>query len=150
MILFGFSLRSDIIFSGSWWVLNPKKVIPRTSSQDNSGYSQDILWIFAGYSQVTVRNTQGSCSGLFEILPGLLQDLNEETWKEWTHRVSISRPSVYEPNSLPRWTVPYDLRYVKNSFSICYTEKLRSWRSRRSVWRWEHVLTSRVTCEENN
>ena len=36
--------------------------------------SQDSL----GSSQVSVRDTHGSCSGLFEILPGLLQDLNEK------------------------------------------------------------------------
>jgi hypothetical protein len=79
-------------------------------SDANKSEFQDTSLQNSGFSQAAFRNSLGSCQDLIEILPGLLQDLNEETWKEWTHRVLIPRPSVYEPNSLPRWTVPYYCR----------------------------------------
>ena len=62
-------------------------------------------------------NLPGSYQDAIEILAGSCQDLHERTVKECAHRVLISRPSVYELNSLPGWTVP------------CYQEWVHVWSS---------------------
>ena len=62
-------------------------------------------------------NLPGSYQDAIEILAGSCQDLNDRTEKECAHRVLISRPSVYELNSLPGWTVP------------CYQEWVHVWSS---------------------
>ena len=48
-------------------------------SDVNKSEFQDTSLQNSGFSQATFRNMFGSCQGLIEILPGLLQDLIGET-----------------------------------------------------------------------
>ena len=48
-------------------------------SDTNKSEFQDTSLQNSGFSHVSFRNSSGSFQGFIGILPGLLQDLNEET-----------------------------------------------------------------------